>query len=376
MQQQTKTTNIWLAVIGLSSVFLSGCGQAKTTLQGTGATFPAPLYKRWFQEYNRLHPDIQINYQATGSGAGEQQFLDGLVDFGGTDAAFSSEVYEKEKNNLYLLPLTAGSIVLAYNIPGIGDTDATYTDTDQGLRLSREVYVAIFLGDITSWDDPRILECNPKLKDQFANLRKEQRPITVVRRAESSGTTFVFTQHLSAVSPQKWGNKNGGTGPGTGKRVVWPVGVGGKNNSGVAALIKQTPGAIGYLEFQYAKASKLPTAALQNKAGEYLLATPASSKATLAEASKIMDEKHTFRVWISDPVGKDCYPIVTYTWMILKPKYVDREGNPDLSTSETLKEVLLYCLGDGQKISEELGYVPLPEQVADKVREAIEKIKP
>lgn len=344
---------VWLAVGGMVLSSLPGCSAARITLLGTGATFPASIYKRWFQEYNRLHPDVQINYQATGSGAGEQQFLDGEVDFGASDAAFSSDQFKKVSGELYLLPLTAGSIVLAYNVPGVGD----------GLKLSREVYVAIFLGNITSWDDERIAKLNPS-----APLPKK--PITVVRRAESSGTTFVFTQHLSTISPNLWGAKNeDGTakGPGTGKTVRWPVGVGGRNNAGVAALIKQTPGAIGYLEYQYAKASKLHTAALENKAGHYLQATHENSALTLASVK--MPEN--FRIWIADPAGADCYPIVTYTWLIAHREY----KNPEVA--KTLKEILRYCLSEeGQKICEELGYVPLPREVGVAVRARVDEIKP
>jgi phosphate transport system substrate-binding protein len=347
MRPEFKSKLGWLVLCGLFYLGLPGCDHNRLTLQGSGATFPAPLYMRWFQEYHRLHPDIQVNYQATGSGAGEKQFLDGLVTFGATDAGFSKDDFEKHEHELYLLPLTAGSIVLAYNIPGVGD----------GLKLSREVYVDIFLGEITSWSDERIARLNPDVT--LPNKR-----ITVVRRAESSGTTFVFTQHLSAISPDKWGKK--GKGPGANKSILWPTGVGGRNNSGVAALVKQTPGAIGYLEYQYAKASHLPTAALENKAGKYLQATPETSAATLASV-KIPDN---FRVWIADPKGADCYPIVTYTWIIVHRDY------PDAEVAETLKSVLLYCLDEGQKISEELGYVPLPTEVAKKVRARVEEIKP
>ena len=348
MPTKRKTGSGWLLVLGLSLLFASGCSQARVTLQGTGATFPAPLYLRWFQEYNQLHPDVQVNYQATGSGAGESAFSKGEVDFGGTDAAFDKN-YKEVADKLHLLPLTAGSIVLAYNVPGVGD----------GLKLSRDVYVDIFMGEITSWDDSRIARLNP-------DVTLPKKTITVVRRAESSGTTFVFTQHLSTISPEKWGTKGKVKGPGASKKVAWPVGVGGRNNSGVAAWIKQTPGAIGYLEFQYAKASKLSTAALENKSGHYVRATPESSAATLAS----VEVPANFRVWIADPAGPDCYPIVTYTWVIVHRHY------EDATTAEELKKVFRYCLDEGQMIAEELGYVPLPAKVAKKVRETLETINP
>ncbi len=348
MRSRTGILLLWLGFLGLGLLSVPGCGSARITLLGTGATFPAPLYKRWFQEYNRLHPDVQVNYQATGSGAGEQQFLDREVDFGGSDAAFSGDKFKEVSGELYLLPLTAGSIVLAYNVPGVEGKE---------LKLSREVYPDIFLGKITSWDDERIAKLNP-------SLSLPKKPITVVRRAESSGTTFVFTQHLSAISPNAWAAPHG---PGTGKVVRWPVGVGGRNNAGVAALIKQTPGAIGYLEYQYAKASSLPTAALENRAGHYVEPTHEASVATL-ESIKIPEN---FRVWDPDPKGSACYPIVTYTWLIVRRKYDDRE------VATTLKEVLRYCLSkEAQDISVELGYVPLPAKVAEAVRERVEQIKP
>jgi phosphate transport system substrate-binding protein len=335
-----------LCCLGLTSVCLltlSGCSQVRVTLQGTGATFPAPIYKRWFQEYNRLHPDVQINYQATGSGAGKRQFTEGLVDFGASDAAMTDDEIKKVSGEVLLLPLTAGSIVLAYNVKGAGD----------GLKLSREVYAGIFLGTITHWDDDKITALNPD-----RNLPHQT--INVVRRAEGSGTTFVFTQHLSTISPE-WKK-----GPGTGQVVDWPVGIGGKNNAGVAALIRQTPGAIGYLEFQYAKATKLDTAALQNKAGKYIQADPETSAASLASVQLPAN----FRIWVPDPEGEKCYPIVTYTWLLLHKNYQDQ------ATAETLKDVLRYCLTDGQKISEELGYIPLPAPTAKAALQAVETLKP
>ena len=212
---------------------------ADVTLQGTGATFPAPLYQRWFTEFNKAHPEVQINYQALGSGAGVKQFQDGLVNFGASDAAMTDEEIAAVKDGVVLLPMTAGSIVLAYNLPG----------APAELKLSREAYVGIFLGKITSWNDPKIASTNPG-----ATLPDTK--ITPVTRSDGSGTTFVFTQHLSAIS-DAWKN-----GPGTGKSVNFPVGVGGKGNPGVTALIKQTPGAIGYVEYGYAKQTQMPMASL------------------------------------------------------------------------------------------------------------------
>jgi phosphate transport system substrate-binding protein len=201
---------------------LGNARAANITLQGTGATFPAPLYQRWFKEYNKMHPEVQVNYQALGSGAGVKQFQDGLVNFGASDAAMTDEEIAAVKDGVVLLPMTAGSIVLAYNLPG-GPTE---------LKLSRDAYVGIFLGKITTWNDPKIASANP-------GVRLPALKITPVRRSDGSGTTFVFTQHLSAIS-DAWKS-----GPGTGKSVNFPAGVGSKGNPGVTATIKQTPGRSG-----------------------------------------------------------------------------------------------------------------------------------
>ncbi len=232
---------------------------AHMTLQGTGATFPAPLYQRWFSEYNKLHPDVQINYQALGSGAGIKQFQQGLVNFGASDAAMTDAEMAAVKEGVVLLPMTAGSIVLTYNLP----------DVPSELKLSRDAYVGIFLGKITQWNDPIIAKANPgaKLPDT---------KITVVTRSDGSGTTYVFTSHLSAIS-DAWKS-----GPGAGKTVNFPVGVAGKGNPGVTALIKQTPGAIGYVEYGYAKQTGMPMAVLENKSGKYIKPDLETGKNALA----------------------------------------------------------------------------------------------
>jgi phosphate transport system substrate-binding protein len=312
-------------------------------LQGSGATFPAPLYKRWFLEYYRANPDVQVSYQAIGSGAGVRQFTEELGDFGASDAAMSDKEIAGVKRGVLLLPMTAGSVVLAYNVAGVSEP----------LRLSRDTYIRIFLGEITSWDDEAIGKTNP-------GVSLPATEITVVRRADGSGTTYAFTNHLSTISPA-WKK-----GPGTGKSVIWPKGIGGRGNAGVAALIQQTPGAIGYLEYGFAELGKLPMAVLENKAGEFVAPGAASGKAALAGAT-IPDN---LRIFITDPHGKDAYPIVTYTWMLCYKKYADADK------ARTLKNVLRYCLTDGQTIAGELGYIPLPEGVASKVLAAVGQIEP
>jgi phosphate transport system substrate-binding protein len=313
----------------------------KVTLQGTGATFPAPLYQRWFSEYNKIHPTVQINYQALGSGAGVKQFQDGLVNFGASDAAMTDEEIAAVKNGVVLLPMTAGSIVLSYNLPG-GPTE---------LKLSREAYVGIFLGKITQWNDPAIVKVNPDVK-------LPDTKITVVTRSDGSGTTFVFTTHLNAIS-EDWKK-----GPGAGKSVNFPVGVAGKGNPGVTALVKQTPGAIGYVEYGYAVQTKMPMAVLENKSGKYVKADLETAK----QALSAVELPANLRAWLPDPEGAQAYPIVTYTWLLCYKKYDDPK------VSKTLKSVIEFGLTQGQSYSAELGYVPLPPNVVTTVQKALGEI--
>jgi phosphate transport system substrate-binding protein len=339
-----RSRGAWLAVlvaIGLVAVSSASALAADVTLQGTGATFPAPLYQRWFTEYNKLHPEVQINYQALGSGAGVKQFQEGLVNFGASDAAMTDEEIAAVKDGVVLLPMTAGSIVLAYNLPG----------APPDLKLSRDAYVGIFLGKITTWNDPKIAATNP-------GVTLPDTKITPVTRSDGSGTTFVFTQHLSAISDE-WKN-----GPGTGKSVNFPVGVGGKGNPGVTALIKQTPGAIGYVEYGYAKQTQMPVAALQNKTGAFVKADGESEKAALASVELPAD----LRAWITDPAAPNAYPIVTYTWLLAYKKYADAK------IRDALKGVIQYGLTEGQKFSAELGYIALPPNVVTAVSKAVEQI--
>jgi phosphate transport system substrate-binding protein len=313
----------------------------KVTLQGTGATFPAPLYQRWFSEYNKLHPEVQINYQALGSGAGVKQFQDGLVNFGASDAAMTDEEIAAVKQGVVLLPMTAGSIVLAYNLPG----------GPKELNLSREAYTGIFLGKITKWNDPTIAKAN-----EGAKLPETK--ITVVTRSDGSGTTYVFTTHLSTIS-EEWKK-----GPGAGKAVNFPVGVGGKGNPGVTALIKQTPGAIGYVEYGYALQTNMPMATLENKAGKFVKSDLKTAEKSLSSVALPAD----LRAWLPDPSGDEAYPIVTYTWLLCYKKYDD----PKIST--TLKSVIEFGLTKGQSYSAELGYIPLPPNVVSTVQKAADEI--
>jgi phosphate transport system substrate-binding protein len=313
-------------------------------LTGAGATFPAPLYSSWFTDLNKKYPNLQVNYQSVGSGAGVEQFIKGTVDFGASDVAMKDEEIAKvpQDKGVILLPVTAGSIVLAYNLPDVPE-----------LKLPRAVYVDILLGKIKSWDDPAIAKANPDAK-------LPKLPIAVIYRADGSGTTGVFTKHLSAISPE-WKTKVG-----DGKSVKWPVGVGGKGNEGVTAQIQQTQGAIGYIEYGYAKQSNLKTATLENKAGKFVVSNEESASKTLAAVTL----PENLRAFISDPEGADSYPIVSYTWILAYKKYTDA------AKAKAMEATIEYALTDGQKLAGELGYVPLPANVVTKVAAAADAISP
>src|ERR1700731_3328185 len=329
-----------LSLVAVSAAAYSASAQTK--LNGAGATFPAPLYQRWIAEFTKANPNVQINYQAVGSGTGITNFTQGIVNFAGSDAAMTDEQIAKVKQGVVLIPATAGNIVLAYNLPGV-----------ENLKLSRDAYVGIFLGKITKWNDPTIAKGNEgvKLPDSA---------ITVCERSDGSGTTFVFTKHLSAISPEFKDKVGEGT------SVTWPTGVAGKGNDGVTALIKQNKGAIGYVEYGYAKNKKLSFAALQNKAGEFVAATTASGAATLATTQF---PANLLRAWPSVPEGKDFYPTDTFTWLLLYKKY---DNTP---SAEAVKKFVNWGLTDGQKFSEDLGYIPLPKEVVDKDLEALKSVE-
>lgn len=309
-------------------------------LVGAGASFPAPLYEQWFKDYSAKHPNITIDYQSVGSGSGIKQFIEGTTDFGASDAAMKPEEIDKVEGGVYLLPMTAGAVVLAYNVPGVTE-----------LKLPQDVYVDMFLGKITNWNDARIAKANP-------GVNLPDMKINIAHRADGSGTTYVFTQHLSAIS-DAWKN-----GPGTGKKVDWPTGVGAPKNDGVTAAIKQTPGTIGYIEYGYSMHAGLPVAALQNKSGNFIKPGPETSAAALASA--VLPEN--LIAWETNPAGKDAYPIVSFTWILAHTSYKPETG-------KVFKDMIEYCLTDGQKISDKLGYIPLPQNVVDKVRAKVNLIK-
>jgi phosphate transport system substrate-binding protein len=325
------------------------CGTASALAQdmrliGSGASFPFPIYSAWFKDFSHKTNGVALDYQAKGSGAGIQDFINNTVDFAASDAAMTDAEIAKVDKGVVLLPMTAGTIVLAYNLPG----------SPKGLKLPRDVYPEIFLGKIARWNDPKIVAANPDL--QLPDL-----PITVVRRSDSSGTNFVFTKHLSAIDPAFKADVGFGT------NVQWPSSdkiVAAPKNDGVTATIKQTPGAIGYIEYGYAKLTNADTALLQNKAGKYVEANADSGKAALAGAKF----PQNLIVWVDDPEGENAYPIATFTWMLFY-----KNGDP--KKAEYLRQMVEYSLVDGQKIADSMGYIPLPSNVVDLVRVAAKDIR-
>ncbi|AVH39141.1 phosphate ABC transporter substrate-binding protein PstS [Pseudomonas monteilii] len=314
-------------------------------LTGSGASFPAPIYLTWFKDFSKNTAGVTVDYQSKGSGAGVQDFLNKTVDFAASDSAMSEADIAKVGEGVQLLPMTAGEIVLAYNLPG----------NPKGLKLPRDVYSNIFLGKITQWNDPQIAAANPELKLPAT-------PITVVVRADSSGTTAVFTKHLSAI------NADFKQGLGEGNTVNWPATdkfIKSPKNDGVTATVRQTPGAIGYIEYGFAKLAKVDFAVLQNKAGQYVVPNAESG----AEALAAVNMPENLVAWLPDPTGAKSYPITSYTWMIFRKD----NGNP--AKAKAMREMVEYSLTKGQTIADSMGYIPLPPSVVDQVRKASANIQ-
>jgi phosphate transport system substrate-binding protein len=340
--ENTATPGGEMSKAGAIKVDLKG----NVALTGAGASFPAPLYQNWFVQLNQAVPQLQVNYQSVGSGAGVEQFTKGTVDFGASDVAMKDEEIAKVSKGVLMLPMTAGSIVLGYNLPGV-----------EGLKLSQANQADIFLGKITKWNDPKLVKNNPDLK-------LPDSPITVVHRSDGSGTTGVFTKYLDAISPE-WKKSIG-----SGKSVQWPTAkgkfIGSKGNEGVTASIQQNQGAIGYVEYGYAKNNNLTMASLQNKAGKFIEPNEESAANTLAAETLPPD----LRLFITNPDGEKSYPIVTYTWILAYKKYDDPEK------AKAMEVMIQYGLTEGQKQSSALGYVPLPATVVEQVAKAADVISP
>ena len=344
MHRRAFAAFVIIAAITVSPNKVSAQG---VKLIGSGASFPFPIYSAWFKDFSKKNDGVTVDYQAKGSGAGIQDFTNRTVDFAGSDAAMTDEEIAKVTDGVVLLPITAGEIVLAYNLPG----------NPKALKLTRDVYPDIFLGKVTKWNDPRIIAANPDLK--LPDLL-----ITVVRRSDASGTNFVFTKHLSAISPTFAKEVGSGT------TVEWPKSdkiVGAPKNDGVTATIKQTPGAIGYIEYGYAKLTKADFALLQNKAGQFVLADTKSGQATLA--TETLDDR--LRGWIEDSAGPDAYPIASFTYLIV---YSDLENIKSREQAQALVNFLWWATHDGEKLASELDYAPLSDGVQKKLEAALKTI--
>jgi phosphate transport system substrate-binding protein len=318
----------------------------QTTLNGAGATFPNPMYSKWFSEYRKIHSDVQINYQPIGSGGGIRQVTEGTVDFGASDMPMKDDQLtaadDKLKTKILNIPTVLGAVVPAYNIPGVtGD-----------LKFTPEILAGIFLGKINNWNDKAIGVANPGV-----NLPNKE--IVVVHRSDGSGTTFVWTDYLSKVSPD-WKNQVGAD-----TSVKWPIGLGGKGNDGVAGSIRQLPGSIGYVELIYAVQNKIPYGSVRNSAGVFVKASLEGVTAAAASAPKMPAD---FRVSITNAPGKDAYPISSFTWLLIPQK------SKDAAKGKILQDFLNWMVGDGQKMAAALDYAPLPDSVAAKVKDAIKQV--
>lgn len=315
----------------------------QTTVNGAGATFPNPMYQKWFSEYHKAHPDIQFNYQSIGSGGGIRQVLAQTVDFGASDGPMTDEQLAQAKTKILHIPTVLGAVVPAYNVPGVSTE----------LKFTPEALAGIFLGKITTWNDPAIAKANPGV-----NLPSQ--PIIVIHRSDGSGTTYIFTDYLAKVSSE-WQN-----GPGKGTSVKWPVGLGGKGNEGVAGLIRQMQGGIGYIELIYAVQNKIDYGSVKNASGTFVKASLDSVTAAAASAKSMPAD---FRVSITNAPGKDAYPISSFTWLLIPEK------SKEAAKGKILADFLTWMVDDGQKMTAELTYAPLPQNVAEKVKGAIKQVQ-
>lgn len=332
-------------MLGIVLLTAAGCIAASAeTINAAGATFPAPIYQKWFEEFHKAHSDIQINYQAIGSGGGIRQLTEGTVDFGASDMPMTEEQMSKvTKFKVLHFPTVIGGIVPTYNVPGAAN-----------LKFSGATLAGIYLGSIKKWNDAALKKENPGV-----NLPNDD--ITVVHRSDGSGTSFVFTDYLSKVSPE-WKSKVGAN-----TSVNWPVGLGGKGNEGVAGLVKQTPDSIGYVELIYAAQNKMEYGSLKNAAGNFVKADVASVTDAAAGAAK--DMPADFRVSITNAPGKDAYPISSFTWLLIPDKI------SDATKKKSIIEFLQWMLTTGQADAPGLSYAPLPKQVVAKEQKQIALIK-
>ena len=339
----------WQAVaLAACGLWLAGCcagggGGSEVRMQGAGATFPNPLYQKWFSEYNRISPGARFDYQSIGSGGGIKQITTRTIDFGGSDAPMTEEEIRRTRGEVLHIPTALGAVGITYHVP----------EVRAELRLTPEVIAGIYLGRVSRWNDPAIAATNP-------GLRLPDREITVVYRSDGSGTTFVFTEYLSKISPE-WKQQVGSS-----TAVRWPVGIGAKGNEGITGQIKQTPYAVGYVEQLYAEQNKLPVAAVRNAAGEFVRPSLDSITAAAAGAAGAMPED--LRVSITDAPGETAYPISSFTYLLVY------RTQRDQAKGKALVAFLWWAVHEGERYAREMSYAPLPPEMVAKAEAKINSI--
>jgi phosphate transport system substrate-binding protein len=330
-------------VLLLVCVLLAMPVVGQTTLNGAGATFPNPMYSKWFSEYHKIHPDVQLNYQPIGSGGGIRQVTAGTVDFGASDMPMADKQLQEAKTKILNIPTVLGAVVPAYNIPGVSGE----------VKFTPEALAGIFLGKISKWNDKAIASPNP-------GVNFPDKEIIVVHRSDGSGTTFIWTDYFSKVSPE-WKSQVGSD-----TSVKWPIGLGQKGNEGVAGSIRQLSGAIGYVELIYAVQNNIPYGSVRNSSGAFVKASLESVTAAAASAPKMPAD---FRVSITNAPGKDAYPISSFTWLLIPAQ------SKDPAKGKILADFLNWMVTDGQTMTSALSYAPLPETVVSKVKEATKQVR-
>jgi phosphate transport system substrate-binding protein len=330
-------------VLLLACITVSLAAFAQTTLNGAGATFPYPMYSKWFAEYHKLHPDIEINYQSIGSGGGIRQVIAGTVEFGASDGPMTDEQLKEVKGKILHVPTVMGADVPAYNLP----------EVKAELKFTPEALAGIFLGSVEKWNDKAIAAANP-------GVSLPDKPIIVIHRSDGSGTTYIWTDYLSKISPE-WQSQVG-----KGASVKWPRGLGGKGNEGVAGMIRQMPGSIGYIELIYAVQNKISYGSVKNSAGNFEKASLEGVTAAAASSPKMPAD---FRVSITNAPGKDAYPISSFTWLLIPAQ------SKDPKKGKILNDFLTWMVNDGQKMASALAYAPLPDNVASKVKDEIKEVR-